>query len=451
MKTWRFPFFSFYDTAGMERYLERMAKRGWMLKHLGNYGWIFESCTPRDIHFAVTYYPKASAFDPELTEGQRTLEEFCGHSGWRLVDSNAKLMAFANDESDPVPIHTEPSTELELLEKVSKQCVGVWSVMLIFAFYLSFMSIQQLRFNPIPLLSSTLSLVNGITMPLLGLVILLDLLIWFRWRKKARLAAEQEEPLPPVRGCAFLLGILLVLFLIGTAWGLLVETRPGVRFGVLLTLLAFVLLHLVVNGVRLFMKKRKASRESNRAVTLIVDVVMAVLLAAAMLCPIGQYHSAGWNPADDTLILTAEELAGIPQPGATRKSSHESSFLAAHTQGWDMGDGDLPRENCVSLSYEVVDTHIPFLYDIFLHELMHRYDHHGDHNEGWDENAPFYVYTPADPAPWGAAAAWQLMAYGEPADTYLICWDGRMLELETSWELSGSQMELAAARFSPNR
>lgn len=82
----------------MERYLERMTKKRWMLEHLGNYGWTFVSSAPKEIHFTVTYYPKASAFDPEVTEGQQILEDFCEYGGWNLVDSNAKLMVFANAE-----------------------------------------------------------------------------------------------------------------------------------------------------------------------------------------------------------------------------------------------------------------------------------------------------------------------------------------------------------------
>lgn len=63
-------------------------------------------------------------------------------------------------------------------------------VLLALVFYLLITTVHRSRFNPISFLASTLSMVNGMVLPLLGLVILLDLLTWFFWRKKARLAVE---------------------------------------------------------------------------------------------------------------------------------------------------------------------------------------------------------------------------------------------------------------------
>ena len=451
MKTLRFPFFPFYDRVGMERYLERMAKKGWMLEHMGNYIWTFTACTPKQVHFTVSYYSKGSAFDPELTEGQKMLEELCSHGGWKLMDSQAEIMVFASEEENPIPIHTESATELDQLEKSSTKYIFGWGVVLFIILVQLLMSIQNLRSNPVPFLASTLSLVCGITLPLLGIVIVLELLIWFYWRKKARMAVEQEEPLPPVRGCAFLEKIILMLFMMGIVWGLLEENQPGVRFNILLVLFAIVFLNLAVNGARLFMKKRKASKEKNMAVTLIVDVVMATFLTA-ILCWSGMQDSSNeMVPADDELILTAEELCGVPQPGATLESQYEGSVLITHIQGWDIGDADIPKEDRASLSYEIVDADTRFVYDWIFQWMSHRYDHYVDYEE-WDETSELrYVYTPADAEPWDAEAVWRLKKGDEPTDIYLICWDDRILELETGWELSESQIEVAAAKFKPNR
>ena len=451
MKTLRFPFFSFYDRVGMERYLERMAKKGWMLEHLGNYAWTFISCTPKQVHFTVTYYSKGSAFDSGITEGQQMLEEFCIHGGWKLMDSKAEIMVFASEEENPIPIHTESATELDQLEKSSTKYIFGWGVMLFIILVQLLMNIQNLRSNPIPFLSSTILLVCGIALPLLGIAIVLDLLIWFYWRKKARMAVEQEEPLPPVRGCAFLEKIILILFMVGIVWGLLEETRPGVWFNFLIVLFATVFLHLAVNSVNLFMKKRKASKGKNMAATMIVDVVMAVFLTVILFWAVIQDSSNEMVPTDDKLILTAEELSGVPQPGSTWESQYQESFLISHIQGWDVGDADIPKEDRASLSYEIVDTDTRFVYDRIFQWMSHRYDHYFDDLE-WDETFELrYVYRPTDAEPWGAEAAWRLTKGEGPTDIYLICWEDRILELETGWELSESQIEVAAAKFKPNR
>ncbi len=35
----KFELFSFYDRRGIERHLERMAEKGWMIEQIGTYSW----------------------------------------------------------------------------------------------------------------------------------------------------------------------------------------------------------------------------------------------------------------------------------------------------------------------------------------------------------------------------------------------------------------------------
>ena len=64
----RLEIFSTYDYCGIQRHLTKMAKRGWMLMEMGNYTWKYRRCEPSAERFAVTYFPEASAFDPEPGE-----------------------------------------------------------------------------------------------------------------------------------------------------------------------------------------------------------------------------------------------------------------------------------------------------------------------------------------------------------------------------------------------
>ena len=56
-----------------------------MLEKAGSIWWTFRKTEPRHLHFAVTYFPDASEFDPGPTDGQLTKEEFCGMDGCGLV------------------------------------------------------------------------------------------------------------------------------------------------------------------------------------------------------------------------------------------------------------------------------------------------------------------------------------------------------------------------------
>ena len=81
----RLEVFSFYDHAGISKHLEKMAEKGWMIEQMSNFGWVYHRIEPKTVKFAVSYYPKASEFDPEPTDEQKTFHEFCAHTGWKLA------------------------------------------------------------------------------------------------------------------------------------------------------------------------------------------------------------------------------------------------------------------------------------------------------------------------------------------------------------------------------
>ena len=60
------------------------------------------------------------------------------------------------------------------------------------------------------------------------------------------------------------------------------------------------------------------------------------------------------------------------------------------------------------------------------------------------------VYRSADPAPWGAEAAycWTSQEYG-PRNTYLLCYPDRFVEIDFSygWQVTPEQMTLVAERL----
>lgn len=80
----RLEFFSFYDRTGIQKHLEKMAAKGWLLEKLGG-TWKYKAIEPANIHFAVTYFPDVSEFDPEPPEKMRAFQEFCSQGGWEFL------------------------------------------------------------------------------------------------------------------------------------------------------------------------------------------------------------------------------------------------------------------------------------------------------------------------------------------------------------------------------
>ena len=108
---------SYYDQEAIETMLEKMASQGWMLEKAGSIWWTFRKTEPRHLHFAVTYFPDASEFDPGPTDGQLTKEEFCGMDGWVLVTRWGAMQIFYNEQEDPVPLETDPMMQVENLSR----------------------------------------------------------------------------------------------------------------------------------------------------------------------------------------------------------------------------------------------------------------------------------------------------------------------------------------------
>ena len=58
-------------------------------------------------------------------------------------------------------------------------------------------------------------------------------------------------------------------------------------------------------------------------------------------------------------------------------------------------------------------------------------------------------YEPADPAPWGAQEAYQVYFSDSFLNTYLVCWEERIVEIKFYWEPTPEQIRLAAEKLSP--
>ena len=52
-----------------------------------------------------------------------------------------------------------------------------------------------------------------------------------------------------------------------------------------------------------------------------------------------------------------------------------------------------------------------------------------------------------DPAPWGAAEAYQFVMDDETLDLYLLCYEDRIVKLDLDWELTPAQMAVVGEKL----
>lgn len=461
---WELPLFSMYDHTGMERHLEEMAQRGWLLDKCGKWGWIYRRTEPRRVHYAVTYFPKASYYEPGPSEDKQVFQDYCAEAGWELVADWAQIQIFRSEREHPLPIETDAAMQVENVHRAMKgtflpsylTLIGVavlWAVMLLW----------QLSSDPI----GTLTRGNNLFLLVLCESVLFlmgacEITGYYRWRRRARAAAERDGSFTPTRSHRWFQVVLLVIVLIGFLIWLLgswMGSRRGLVFAVSGVLYAIILI-LLVNLITRLLKRRGVSAKVNRTVTLVSSFLISFAGIALLGYGVFKLSDTGWlrdtPPADsyelygmtwevyaDPLPLTVEDLTGQVYPDKiySYELDRESSFLASRTEvcqdvRLDV-EADLPE-----LRYEII-TCLPFLYDLCRQDFLDQMTRRNEDipQEYWDE------YRPVDASLWGAEEAYQYYSSGAPRDTYLVCWKDRIVEITFDWAPTAEQIAIAAEKL----
>ena len=320
--------FSYYDLTGMERHLEKMAQKGWLLDKMSALGWRYRRIEPQKLHFTVSYCHRASAYDPEPTEEVQTFYDFCAHTGWRLAAEFGSMQVFYNDQEDPIPIDTDPAMEIQMVGREMKRALPFEILLLLIGFFMGGSWLYSLFHSPIDLLASPTNLFTGLCW--LGLMVwsVADILTYLLWRRRAKLAAQRGE-FVPTRGCHRIMQVVMALVILGAIYFFITARLPGLRLLTGAMILEFVVLFLAVNGTKDFLKKRKVSRRKNQAVTIAVDVLLAVVLMAGISYgTITLARNGGFSlAADIEPLLTIADLTGEEDPRYIVRSHVESSVF----------------------------------------------------------------------------------------------------------------------------
>ena len=450
-----FNLYQLFDYQGVERHLEAMAANGWRLDRIGTYFWQYRRAEPARLTYAVTYVSDGSLFNPRPTENQERLDALCAAAGWEKVADWAQMQIFVSEQPDPVPLETDDAVRIAAVHRsMEKNFLPSNYVMLALALLWLFMAWNDFRRDKVDFFSSSLDFFLILLSILLLVLQVVNLSAYYRWRRRSLASVARGGPCAATGGyrrfnlISFgVLAVILAAYLVSaTLWQ---RASAGVY---VLWLLIYGLILFAVLRTREGLKRAGVSKRLNMALTLTVDVVLAV--GAVSLLTFGvlrfgwftgegetyQYQNQEWQVDPPKIPLTAEDLTGIRYE---------------HIRRWDLGDGSLfmqqhtysesARQDAASgdgryhLSYTVTRTGIDRLYDLVLTETMA------------DGDPDFWTITwqEADPAPWGAEAVWRRYLDGSPTDTWLLCWPGQIAELELDGEATGAQMAAAGAALGP--
>lgn len=450
--------FSFYDQQAIQEKLEEMAQKGWMLEKTGSFMWTYKRMEPKKLRFSVTYFPNASDFDPGPTDGELTKIDYCRQDGWILVTSWGVMQIFYNENTDAVPIETEPITQVENIRRsMRKNVLLPQSVLCVMYFWNVIIRFSQWKRNPVGELSDPRSLYVVLMFGGFTFVCLHEILFYFSWSKKAKAAAQNDGMFLPIQSrpvASWILTAFSVLLVI-----LVFSALKGPLGFAMLWLCAVPLIGVIANLIKKYLKKRGVSRNVNRIVSVGSVLVLTFLFLGLMTASIirgdlhfsdsktvvGTYELYGRTREiyNDPLPLSIEELADVNAQWS-KEADHQETFLLSGTEyrqyAVSIDGNDRPDER--NLEYTITEVKWDFLFDFTKQAVL---------NSRQDEIHGDYVFTdhyePIDASIWNADDAYQLHWSDSVMNTYLIFWKNRIVEIKFYWEPTPEQIAITTEKL----
>lgn len=451
----RMEFFSFYNHTGIAAHLAKMAKKGWMIESITNAYWTYRKIEPKDIHFSVSYYPRASDFDPEPTEEQQEFNDFCACTGWKYICSWFQMQVFCNERANPLPLDTDPITEVDTLHRACKKnfLIGYY-FLLVVGLIASAYSLAGIYFVPIDYLSSSNRMMILLAWLSLFAIALVEVVTYWTWHNKAKKAAQDGIFVDTPNTGGFQKGVIVIL-LIGVVWWFANLFAAGdslmLTIAVANLFITFGVIFLV-NFIKQALKKAKASRGMNKFLTFTACFILPVIFTVALVyCGITSVEN-GWissGPSgEDSAPLSLQDFIEINEDRYMEDNRIEQTFLLGkqeyhHRMHWDLeGSSTAP-----DLKYTIVTVKAPFLYD-WCKRQMYR-DQDETHTDEWPVGNR-RVYMEQDSAPWKAQEVYRI--YSEEGwweNLYLLCYDDKIIEIRFDWEPTAEDMALVASKLNP--
>lgn len=460
-RTWEI--FSFYDRSGLEKRLAHMAEQGWLVEHIGSFLWTYRRIEPRRLAFCVCWFPKASAFDPEPSAEQQTFYDFCRHTGWIPAASSGQMQVFYNEDADPIPIETDPATEVDAIHRAAKRTtLPSHLVLLVMALINSGLFFSRLRSDPVGVLASTANLFTGTCWAVLILMEAVECGSYVLWHRRAVKAAERGEFLQ-TKGHRRLQLISLAVVGLGLIYYFVSVLTSANRMMMVVALLMFGVylpgVYLLVYGVKALLKKKKVSAKINRTATIASAFAVSFLLISGILWGVLYGSANGWlagtdeetytyrgstfTARRDALPLTVEDLLGVSYDGySCERQTEESVFLARYEMVQRPRFDAAQYKEMPRLEYTITLVKVPALYSLCKDALL------ADWNDDWRPEGQKDYAVPIASAPWGAEDAYQLanQEYG-PEYRFLLCYEDLFVEIRFDWEPTPEQIALAVEKI----
>lgn len=441
-KKYSFANLSLYDRGTTRRKLEKMASQGWMIEKLGAFLWEYRPMEPKKMHFEVMYFPNGSPYDPAPTEEEQQLEELCSRHGWKLALRSGQVQIYYNEQPDPVPIETDPVTQVENIRRTVKK--GLFPAMLgylVLGVYLLVLGLGQFWKNADWFFTQPGYLCNALLGTSLTVFAMLELLRYLRWQRKAVTMAEngefyEQKGRNTAQWIQFGIIVICLLFCFWNTSMRLILPAIGVVLGVV-----------VISQIAFrVMKKQGVSRKVNKLGTMFITllagfVLLGVMVAVTLRKDPAQKGEVLLQDGREVTVysqeipLRIEDYAQVPE---IRWSTQKDGGGTVFAQQYQYCQRPVEMMNDIDpLDYKITKSRFPWVLEqCKKSELKKRSDRTATEKDPWVD-----YYEPMDPALWGAEEAYVRMREDGPWGQYLLFYPGQMVELNLYCEPTEQQMQ----------
>ena len=413
------PLYSFYDRTGIQNYLEAQAEKGWMLEKAGTIFWRFRRCEPRKLKFSVVYFPEADICDPAPGEGEQTFREFCEHAGWKFAASQAQMMIFYSESTNPVPIDTDPVIEVQNIHKSMKksELLSHW-LLLVSAVLQIFSQCLSFATDPLRYLSWNINLYFVIFWPSMLLMCIVRLACYYRWYHRAKRAAEDGEFLDS-RGFNRIEVVWAMISAAGLAACLLFSRNKISAAIVIVGVVVGLGLVAVSIGAREYFKARGYDAAQNKVRTIIVTVAATLILSGLMTAAAFFYV----DKTEDAPCAAIELSDLMDVEYKTLELEDNESILLGRQRIMHYTERR-NGEPWYELQCQVVHVKAGCLLNFCREEILR-------------DN--YYELAGWDAAPWNADEAFAFLEDDE-AEGYMLYYGDYIVTLWPNWEMTEDQM-----------
>ncbi|MBQ8762869.1 MAG: DUF2812 domain-containing protein [Clostridia bacterium] len=439
----RIEFFSLYDHTNIEKHLEKMAAKGWLIENIGSTFWKYKKIEPQKLRFSVVYYPKKVNEGVIVSADRQNFIDICSSGGWAYVINYGQMHIFCTNDENTPPIETDPEIQIECIHKFAKSDIITNNLVTIGCciFLIAFWGYQMLK-EPVVIITDEFCKVWYT--PFFIAFSIYNIFSYLLWYRKAKAYAENGEFTETKR-----IFNINILFWLPVYWfSITLEIFTLIRFRYVLFILGLIAAAILL--YKLFKALRKAIGNSSKlkdetkqllkgflAVYLVVGYIAAGIFAFTLIPKpyekveirseiTGETYTVYH---DEGAPLDISEFIDIEDKTVSREKSVDEAILLKQTE-WTVYS--VNEEEYNKIRYTITDVRFTLILEKCKNELI--YDQYIFGYKKLDINSEYEIYQAAiDSERW--------------SNTFVFSNGNRIAEIYFNWEPSEEELLCAAEKL----